>query len=100
MFTNFFNIDQNNASNYYFFTFVIFLRFNTYFSGRNKSFSWSKLISVASFIGFPTETHELNPFGNPNDYVQNGSQGGMATTQFTGDYDAGYQQGGGNFPQR
>lgn len=53
-----------------------------------------------SFLGFPTETHELNPFGNPNDFAQNGSNAGMATTQFTGDYDAGYQQGGGNFPQR
>ena len=59
-----------------------------------------------NLVGYPTETHELNPFGNPNDFVQNGSQhhggyGGQATTQFTGDYgnNGGYQQGGA-FPQR
>ncbi len=50
------------------------------------------------------ETHELNPFnnpfGNPSDYAQNGSQGGyVANTSFV-EYDQGYQQGGGNFPHR
>lgn len=45
------------------------------------------------------ETHELNPFGNPNDFVQNGSHGGyVANTSFV-EYDQGYQQGG-NFPKR
>uniref|UniRef100_A0A1B0DC91 Vesicular inhibitory amino acid transporter n=1 Tax=Phlebotomus papatasi TaxID=29031 RepID=A0A1B0DC91_PHLPP len=50
------------------------------------------------------ETHELNPFGNPRDFVQNGSgEGGggynpftqTADTSFTGDYEGGYQQEGG-----
>lgn len=48
------------------------------------------------------ETNELNPFGNPNDFVQNGHQDGrQATTSFV-DYDQGYQQGGsgGDYRQR
>lgn len=46
------------------------------------------------------ETHELNPFGNPNDFVQNGSHGGyVANTSFV-EYDQGYQGSGGNFPHR
>lgn len=52
------------------------------------------------------ETHELNPFGNPNSFAQNNGSmddyGGTATTQFTGnEYDGGYQQsGGGAFPSK
>lgn len=56
--------------------------------------------------GYRNETHELNPFGNPNAYSADGEYGGMATTQFTGgEYDGsggegnGYQQqGGGGVP--
>lgn len=51
------------------------------------------LFSAAS-SGRPTETHELNPFGNPNAYNTNGEYGGMATTQFNSSGeggDGGYQ---------
>lgn len=41
----------------------------------------------------PREHHELNPFGNPNSFAQNGSEAyGQESTSFTGDYDHGYQQ--------
>lgn len=46
-----------------------------------------------SFLAAPREHHELNPFGNPNSFVQNGSEAyGQESTSFTGDYDQGYQQ--------
>lgn len=46
-----------------------------------------------------TETHELNPFGNPNDFVQNSHQDGrVGNTSFVENYQ-GYQQGG-DYPQR
>lgn len=43
-------------------------------------------------ITAPLEHHELNPFGNPNSFAQNGSDGyGQESTSFMGDYDHGYQ---------
>lgn len=66
---------------------------------------WITLL-LCFVLAFPTETHELNPFGNPNSFAQNNGSmddyGGMTTTQFTGnEYDGGYQQsGGGAFPPK
>lgn len=55
------------------------------------------LFTHAASSGFPTETHELNPFGNPNAYNANGEYGGMATTQFNGSEGGGGEGEGGGY---